>query len=306
MRAPFSGINCLVNYGLPLLACLSLSLLVALPLRGDELADLQTKASAGDATAQLELSRAYYYGRGLDKDPGQALEWAKKSAESGHIEAMEGLAFLYAKGEGIEQNEETSVNWYRKAAEKGSSKAMFNLGVLLRQSEELQPSPDESLRWLDKAAEKGDLKARIFLGQLYLLGDQHVTPDPAKAKPYLLPVAEAGDPVAQNLLGTLYRDRPSDPADENEAEKWFRAAARQNHPKAQSNLGRLIGGTRAGEGINTEGLAWLLVAKENGEHTAEKVLSLMKDDILPGKMLEAKQIANKLREDLKTGGDSKE
>jgi TPR repeat protein len=112
--------------------------------------------------------------------------------------------------------------------------------------------------------------------------------------------------VAQNLLGTLYRDRPSDPADEKEAEKWFRAAARQNHPKAQSNLGRLIGGTRAGEGINTEGLAWLLVAKENGEHTAEKVLSLMKDDILAGKMLEAKQIANKLREDLKTGGDSKE
>lgn len=292
-----------MKFGSLTLVCVTLFLAAAPSLRGDDLADLQSKASAGDAGAQLELSRAYYHGRGLDKDPAQALEWAKKAAESGHVEAMEGLAFLYAKGEGIGRNEETAVRWYRKAAEKGSSKAMFSLGVLLRQSEKLQPSPDESLRWLEQAAEKGDPKARAFLGQLYFLGDQYVTPDPAKAKPHLLAVAEEGDPVAQNLLGALYRDRPTDPADEKEAEKWFRAAARQNHPKAQSNLGRLIGGTLAGEGINTEGLAWLLVAKENGEHTADKVLSLMENDILPWKMMEAKQVAKKLQQDLKSGGD---
>jgi TPR repeat protein len=283
------------------LVYVTLFLVAALPLRGDELADLQTKASAGDAAAQLELSRVYYYGRGLDQDPGLALEWAKKSAESGHVEAMEALAFLYAKGEGIERNEETAVKWYRKAANKGSRKAMFSLGILLRQSEKLQPSPNESLQWLEKAAEKGDPKAQAFLGQLYLLGDQYVSPDPGKAKPHLHAAAEKGDAVAQNALGVLYRDRPSDPADEKEAERWFRAAARQNNAKAQSNLGNLIGGTLAGEDMNAEGLAWLLVAEENGEFTAERMISLMRENILPRKMQEAKKIADKLKLDISAG-----
>lgn len=277
------------------LVCVILFLVAAHPVKGDDLADLRSKASAGDAAAQMELSRAYYYGRGLDKDPAQALEWAKRSAESGHVEAMEGLAFLYAKGEGIERNEEAAVSWYRKATERGSSKAMFNLGVLLRQSEKLQPSPNESIQWLEKAAEKGDLKAQALLGQLYLLGDEHMAPDAVKAKPHLLAAAERGDAVAQNALGVLYRDRPSDPADDKEAERWFRAAARQNHPKAQSNLGNLIGGTTAGEDMNPEGLAWLLMAEENGEHTAEKMISLMRENIPPTKMREAESIANKLK-----------
>ena len=85
-----------MKYALLSLAYLTLLLAATLSLRGDELADLQSKASAGDASAQLELSRAYYYGRGLDKDPEQALQWVKKSAENGHVEAMEGLAFLLA------------------------------------------------------------------------------------------------------------------------------------------------------------------------------------------------------------------
>ena len=293
-----------MKYALLLLAYISLLLAATLPLRGDELADLQSKASAGDASAQLELSRVYYYGRGLDKDPEQALEWVKKSAENGHVEAMESLAFLLAKGEGVERNEETAVKWYRQAAEKGSSKAMFSLGILLRQSEELQPSPDESLRWLEKAAEKGDPKAQTFLGKLYLLGDQYVMPDPAKSKPHLQATADKGDADAQNALGVLYRDHPSDPADDKEAEKWFRAAARQNNAKAQSNLGNLIGGTLAGEDMNSEGLAWLLVAEENGEHTAEKMIALMKENILPRKMQEAKKIAHKLK--LEIAADKKQ
>jgi hypothetical protein len=57
--------------------------------------------------------------------------------------------------------------------------------------------------------------------------------------------------------------------------------------------------------MNAEGLAWLLVAEENGEHTAEKMISLMKENILPGKMLEAKQVANKLKQELKAVGDKK-
>ena len=290
-----------MKYALLSLAYLTLLLAATLSLRGDELADLQSKASAGDASAQLELSRAYYYGRGLDKDPEQALQWVKKSAENGHVEAMEGLAFLLAKGEGVERNEETAVKWYRQAAEKGSSKAMFSLGILLRQSEELQPSPDESLRWLEKAAKKGDPKAQTFLGKLYLLGDQYVMPDPAKSKPHLQATADKGDADAQNALGVLYRDHPSDPADDKEAEKWFRAAARQNNAKAQSNLGNLIGGTLAGEDMNAEGLAWLLVAEENGEHTAEKMISLMEENIPPRKMQKAKRIAAKLKLEIAAG-----
>ena len=57
--------------------------------------------------------------------------------------------------------------------------------------------------------------------------------------------------------------------------------------------------------MNAEGLAWLLVAEENGEHTAEKIISLMKENIPPRKMQQAKQIANKLKQELKAVGDKK-
>ena len=49
-------------------------------------------------------------------------------------------------------------------------------------------------------------------------------------------LAEQGDADAQFKLGFMYDNGEGVPEDDTEAVKWFRMAAEQRHPKAQSNL----------------------------------------------------------------------
>ena len=51
--------------------------------------------------------------------------------------------------------------------------------------------------------------------------------------------AERGDAAAQVDLGFAYENGKGVPQDDKEAVKWYRKAADQGHPQAQSNLGNM-------------------------------------------------------------------
>src|SRR5262249_8643752 len=57
-----------------------------------------------DPNAQYYLAQDYSRGRGVDRDPNQAMRWYRKSADQGHAVAQHCVGFLYSSGEGVDQN----------------------------------------------------------------------------------------------------------------------------------------------------------------------------------------------------------
>lgn len=64
------------------------------------------KANKGDAKAQYEVGKTYYYplSRAVESDPKIGFEWLLKSAKQGYAPAQERLAEVYLKGSGVEKN----------------------------------------------------------------------------------------------------------------------------------------------------------------------------------------------------------
>ena len=81
------------------------------------LAELRSKASAGDPEAQFVLGAGYYDKGlpGLEQDDAEALRWLRQSASAGYAEAMTALAVVHAQGRAVPHSESQSDEWLRKA-----------------------------------------------------------------------------------------------------------------------------------------------------------------------------------------------
>ena len=55
----------------------------------------------GDSDAQLNLARMYYEGQGGERDPRQAVRWAKLAANKGNVGAQALLGHMLFEGEGV-------------------------------------------------------------------------------------------------------------------------------------------------------------------------------------------------------------
>ncbi|MBV8248225.1 MAG: sel1 repeat family protein, partial [Comamonas sp.] len=74
-----------------------------------ELAALRSTAQSGDAKAQYLLGSRYRFGRGVNQDLAQAVQWFRKSADQGYAPAQSDLGVLYANGRGVSQDERQAV-----------------------------------------------------------------------------------------------------------------------------------------------------------------------------------------------------
>lgn len=83
--------------------------------------------------------------------------------------------------------------------------------------------------------------------------------------------ADAGDSDAEFNLGQAYKLGRGVPADLNQAEKWYRLAAQQNHPQAQDNFGLAL----FQNGKHADAVQWLQRSAQRGEPRAQFVLGTM-------------------------------
>jgi TPR repeat protein len=89
-------------------------------------AELTRRAALrGLPSAQLALSTLLEYGRGLERDPAQALVWLKKAARAGNGSAANNIAIMYREN----GKPRLAVQWFRMAVESGDDDALIQLGV---------------------------------------------------------------------------------------------------------------------------------------------------------------------------------
>jgi TPR repeat protein len=131
------------------------------------LAQVRSRAAAGDVVAQFSLGSLLYYGE--DQLP-QAIDWFRKAAAQGYAPAEFQMGQLYDFGFGVTADVEQAFAWYRKAAKGGSAAAQRAVGDFYRRGRGVAADQAEAVAWYRRAADGDDLRAQYQLGQMYFDG----------------------------------------------------------------------------------------------------------------------------------------
>jgi TPR repeat protein len=204
-----------------------------MPVTPGQIAEVETKAKAGDAGAQNTLAGWYADGsHGFARDARTAEQWYLKAAEQGDVAAETALGELYESGSGV-QNPEEAVRWYRKAA-KTSEQAMCGLGRMYASGSGVPQDYHEAAD-LYLTAQASHTWCQYELAQLYDFG-LGVPRNPKRAMELYYVVAFV-NAEAQRRLFALYEAGMGVPLDEGQAIAWYRAAAAKGDLRAEIGLG---------------------------------------------------------------------
>ena len=125
------------------------------------------KANNGDAEAQYQLSRSYFDGRSVERNPTMGIKWLKLAAEQGNEDAIFDLGIKYIWGSKIcDKNIPEGLRLLKSAVDRGNKKAMNSLANLYCTGRVYGIDVDyaEAFKWYTAA----DNKSRI--GECYLYG----------------------------------------------------------------------------------------------------------------------------------------
>ncbi|MGO9864330.1 MAG: SEL1-like repeat protein [Terriglobales bacterium] len=191
------------------------------PLSPEEVNQLQTKAQAGDPTAQLNLGNAYERGNGVPQSDTQAVKWYRDAAEHGNATAQNSLGIMFRSGRGVDQDKVEAVRWYRKAAKQEYASALFNLGTAYYNGDGVGIDDTAAYAWF--------LLAQAF-------GDQSA----AAAVKRMKEEAVNLQPQAFELIGDMYQKGDDLPRSPSGAINWYRKAAENGGPAVQVKLASLL------------------------------------------------------------------
>ena len=210
-----------------------------------------TKAEAGDALAQYEVSELLEWGQGVPVNLPRAFEWAKKSAAAGHALGRFRVGLMYRFGTGVEPDENKSNEFLKQAApglpalvKSGNATAARALGLLhYRGWGGLEMDKTAALKIFEQAAKAGDPFSMSEMADQYWdgLGARR---DRDRARklyremlPMLMTLGEQGNVRAMFVAGNIWASHRHGRRDYEEAIRWQRPAAEQGFAQAQFMLG---------------------------------------------------------------------
>ncbi|MCB1212171.1 MAG: SEL1-like repeat protein [Verrucomicrobiales bacterium] len=166
-----------------------------------EVESLRSRASEGDAKAQLDLAICLRDGKGVAKDHAEAMKWAHLAADHGNADAMDFIGFAYLRGAVIKRNPTIAFGYFKSAANE-SAQAAFNLGQCYYGAQGTEQDCATALKWWEKAAEKGHGRAAAAAAMAYLAGEG-VPANPVLGRRLAERAAELNNPSGLVVLGEL-------------------------------------------------------------------------------------------------------
>ena len=138
------------------------------------------------------------------------------------------IGFHFYEGPG--NDKQRGIEFLKLSAHLGYARAQFMLGYIFWKGENVPIDKIEGMRLLELAASQGNTEALSIIFEIYV---EQKNDD--KAEEYFIRSAECGKVDFQFHLGVHYLKH----SNIDEAIRWFDAAANNNHPSAQFNLGLL-------------------------------------------------------------------
>ena len=159
-----------------------------------------TSVSAAADLASAE--RAYQ-----QKDYAAAFKELTPLAEQGNPDAQLILGKMYMKGRGVLKDPDQAIHWFKASAVQGNADAQLFLGsmYLLPHKDIVQ-----GLRWLRLSAEQGNQDAQLLLGKAYIEGHPELPRDPAQAEMWLWLAAKDNLPFYKGELASAERQMTTD------------------------------------------------------------------------------------------------
>ncbi len=119
-------------------------------------------AQKGNAHGILNVANAYLDGKGVEKDPAEAVRWYRRGAAQGDPHCLYHLARAYETGLGLPADKDKADVHFRLAAAAGSADAQAILARALLD----ENKTDEARQWLRRAAQNGNQEAVRLLARL--------------------------------------------------------------------------------------------------------------------------------------------
>jgi TPR repeat protein len=132
----------------------------------------QAAIGGKNASALVNLGRAYEFGNGVDPDYAKALAYFKDAADLGSSDGYYNLGWMYFRGLGVSQDYAVARVQFLNAARAGNGAAENKLGVMSELGLGVPVNFDEALAYYKKAGElHGYDEAQYHLAYMYEYGE---------------------------------------------------------------------------------------------------------------------------------------
>ena len=165
-------------------------------------------AEHGNAAAQCTLGVLLGDGKGVARNPKEALSWLKKALRGGNPCAAANIAITYREA----GNLRAAVKWFRKAAAAGDDDALVQLGIHLYWGKGVRRNPKAAVQCFRKAikgnniCEHGRDDAYFYLGLAKFEGRGVKRSIPSARKLFERANVDGDHPVAKSFLRGFQRD----------------------------------------------------------------------------------------------------
>lgn len=191
----------------------------------------------GDANAQLNLGRSYYFGNGVAKDYEKSFYWMKLAAEQGHYVAQHNLALCYYNGWGCEKNIHTAVEWMKKSSDAGYAPGQYGYGIALIKGEGIAQDEDAGFALIKSSAEKGFLDARAMMGHILLTVER--VKDIGTGISYSKAAAKENHPMALYDMGMCYLNGIGVTVNKDKGKEYLIKSADLDYQPAKDELEKI-------------------------------------------------------------------
>lgn len=174
-------------------------LMTLLPLRADTVAELTTRAEAGELAAQLELADIYARGEAVAKDEAAAVRWLELASAQGDAGAQLLMGQRYLSGVGVAKDAKKGVELLSDAAVQGNPEAPMLLGSLYLSGKGVLRDSGQAAAWYQMAAEAGNPAAQIQMARMHMSG-AGVAKDDVEACKWAILAGAGGDKAALRIL----------------------------------------------------------------------------------------------------------
>lgn len=226
--------------------------------------------------SELDLGKAYYYGRGTKKNFKKARKHLQKAADAGEREAQLILALMQVQGQGVAENPQAGFEAVQKLAP-DYPLAQYALARLYADGLGTPADAEKALKWLTRAAQAPVPvpAAQVQLGNYYAEGyPPYIEPDAEKAFELTLAAAEAENRSARYRVALMYLNGQGTEKNEKRAFHFMRLSARDGLIQAQKALSDMY---RNGTGVAQDDygvFSWMLAAAKNGDAEAQEQTAL--------------------------------
>ncbi len=168
------------------------------------ISELQARATAGDADAQIRLGLQLAHNDGAKPDYAGAAHWFEAAAKSGSLEAQYDLGVMTADGLGVKRDPIGAAILFMNAAAGGFAQAEYRIGAAYQDGVGVPRSATFAAMWYERAARHGVRHAQFALAGLYAAGDG-VSADSVQAFAWYRLAEEEGERGATSKRVELYR-----------------------------------------------------------------------------------------------------